>query len=391
MQHTDGSIQYQLSAYTEKTFQWLLSLQDRKHVGTESRFKLLLTSLRDIVENTEGDRKKRLENLKNKRAELDKEIKAIELGIAPENYTNSQVQERLELFTRQCYELISDFREVEDNFKKIHRNIVEQHTKAEQNKGAIVGYAFEAYDGLRNSSQGRSFYAFWEFLISRSGQEEWKELTEQLMDLLIDRSIQADENFLKNVKSLLLQQGKTVYDANDKMADKLSRIITEKEIARHRRLRKQINAIKEKAFELMEEEVTCGLNLEEKPEIRMVMDRPLSFHEKKLNPVLKQPVSGVETIADPERFSRMLNTSTIDKKYLWSKVEKALARKNTATLKEVLELQPLEQGLAEIVSYYGFAKDKPGRVQVIANTTELIPMNPQESLWVNVPYLLFSK
>jgi len=142
---------------------------------------------------------------------------------------------------------------------------------------------------------------------------------------------------------------------------------------------------------LMEDEVTCGLSIEEKPEIRMVMDRPLTFLEKKSNPVLKQPVSGVETITDPERFSRMLNTSSIDRKHLWAKVERALAQKQTATLKEVLELHPLEQGLAEVVSYYGFAKDKPGRVQILANTTEQIPMNLQEGLWVIVPYLLFSK
>src|SRR4051812_17609020 len=149
----EGNTQYQLSAHTEKVFQWMQNLQLRQHVGTESRFKLLFNSLRDIVENTEDDRTKRLEILKNKKSEIEKEIKAIEMGRGPERYSNAQVQERLELFTRLCYELISDFREVEDNFKNIHRSIVEQHTKAEQNKGAIPGFAFDAYDTLRNSNQ----------------------------------------------------------------------------------------------------------------------------------------------------------------------------------------------------------------------------------------------
>ncbi len=183
----DGSIQYQLSAHTERLFLWIVSLQNRHHVGTESRFKLLFNSLRDIVEHTEDDAKKRLELLKDKRAEIDKEIKAIELGIAPDSYNNAQVQERLDLFSRLCYELIGDFREVEDNFKQIHRSIVEHHTRTEQHKGAIVGYAFEAYDALRTSSQGKSFYAFWDFIISRAGQEEWRNLTEELLTLLRER------------------------------------------------------------------------------------------------------------------------------------------------------------------------------------------------------------
>ncbi len=151
---------------------------------------------------------------------MTKKIKALELGITPINYSNAQVQERLELFTRLCYELISDFREVEDNFKQIHRSIVEHHTKAEQNKGAIIGFAFEAYDALRTSSQGKSFYAFWDFLISRAGQEDWRQLTEQLISLLEDREIETDKTFIQNIKSFLLEQGKSVYNANDKMAEK---------------------------------------------------------------------------------------------------------------------------------------------------------------------------
>lgn len=391
LQDAEGNIQYQLSAHTEKVFQWLLTLQARNHVGTESRFKLLFNSLQDIVEKTEDDRPKRLEMLKDRRAEIDKEIKAIELGVAPDNYSNAQVQERLELFTRLCYELISDFREVEDNFKQIHRAIVEQHTKAEQNKGAIVGFAFAAYDALRNSNQGKSFYAFWDFLISRAGQHDWKELTGQLLDLLKDRGIEADSAFLENIKSLLLEQGKTVYDANDKMAEKLSRIISEKEIARHKRLRQQIGNIKELIFDLMDDDVNGGITLDEGVEIKMLMERKLQFELKKAIVSVKQPVAASEKIADPERFSRMVNTTHIDKKRLWQKVEHALKVKQTATLKEVLEQQPLENGIAEIVSYFSFLGDKASRVQVIHNTSEHIPLNEAATKFVEVPYLLFSK
>ncbi|PSL35916.1 DUF3375 domain-containing protein [Chitinophaga ginsengisoli] len=389
----EGNTQYQLSAYTEKVFQWMQTLQLRQHVGTESRFKLLFNSLRDIVENTEDDRAKKLEILKNKRADIDKEIKALELGIVPDRYNNAQVEERLELFTRLCYELISDFREVEDNFKAIHRTIVEQHTKAEQSKGAIIGFAFEAYDSLRNSNQGKSFYAFWDFLISRAGQEEWRELTDQLLHTITERKISGDEQFLQNIKSMLLQQGKTVYDANDKMAEKLSRIISEKEIARHRRLRKQINGIKEFVFDLIEEDdnIDCGITLDDSAGIRMVMEKKLALEQKKTIVDVKQPANATEQIEDVTRFSRLLNTSFISRKQLWEKVEHALKDKQTATLKEVLEHSPLENGLAEIISYYDFLREKASRAYIVKNTTELIPLNAEKTRFVEVPYLLFGK
>src|ERR1700722_130267 len=304
---SDAVTRYQLSAHSEKLFQWLQSLGKRQFVGTDSRFRFLFQTLREMVEYTEDDAVKRLEELKNRKAEIDKEIKKIEMGIQPEIYTNAQLRERLDWFTRLSHELLSDFREVEDNFKLIHRHIVGQHTRAEINKGAIVGYAFEAYDALRKSDQGKSFYAFWDFLISRAGQEEWRLLTDQLLQLLQARNIGADGEFVEHIKSLLLQQGRSVYEANDRMAEKLSRIITEKEIARNRRLRRQIGQIKELALQFMDPAPPpCGITLNEPQPIRMPMERRLNLVERQASPSVKQPANAREKIEDMERFGPLL-------------------------------------------------------------------------------------
>lgn len=389
----DAVTQYQLSAHTEKLFQWLHSLEKRQFVGTESRFRFLFQTLREMVEYTEDNTTRRLEELKNRRAEIDKEIKRIELGFKPEIYTNAQLRERLDWFTRLSHELLSDFREVEDNFKYIHRNIVEQHTRAEVHKGAIVGYAFEAYDALRKSDQGKSFYAFWDFLVSRAGQQEWRELTDQLLELLQDREIEGDRDFVQNIKSLLLQQGRNVYDSNDKMAEKLSRIITEKEIARHRRLRQQIGAIKELVFQFMDADQppACGLQLTQPAPIRMHMERKLNLAERVTAGPVKQPSNATEKIEDAVRFNRMLNTNHIDRKKLWQKVEDTLQKKSTATLLEVIESNGLEHGVGEVISYFSFLRERASRVQSMREITELIPLNEEKTRFIEVPYLLFSK
>jgi hypothetical protein len=388
----DGTTMYQLSAHTEKVFQWLQTLSRRDFVGTESRFKMLFNSLHDIVEKTEDDRFKRLEELKSKRADIDREINALEHGASVEVYSNAQVEERLEMFTRLCYELLGDFREVEDNFRQIHRNIVEQHTRAEMNKGAIVGYAFDAYDALRNSNQGRSFYAFWDFLISRAGQEEWRQLTSQLLELLQLRNIDSDYYFLDNIKSMLLEQGRVVYEANDKMAEKLSRIITEKELAQHKRLRQQIGGIKELVLQLMDQDsVPCSIKVEGSAEIKLSMDRKLLQEPRNMPAMVKQPVGGSETIEDMERFSRMLNTPFVDKKKLWQNVEDILKNKHTATLREIIEIAGLEHGLSEVVAYFSFVKDKGGKAQIMSSMSEHIALNSEGTRFIEVPYLLFNR
>jgi hypothetical protein len=388
----DAMTRYQLSAHSEKLFQWLQNLEKRQFVGTESRFRFLFQTLRDMVEYTEDDTVRRLEELKNRKAEIDKEIKRLEMGFKPEIYTNAQLRERLEWFTRLSHELLSDFREVEDNFKYIHRQIVEQHTKAEVSKGSIVGYAFEAYDSLRKSDQGKSFYAFWDFLVSREGQEEWRQLTDQLLQLLNDRDIESDGEFVQNIKSLLLQQGRSVYEANDRMAEKLSRIITEKEIARHRRLRRQIGQIKELALQFMSEEPpACGAILEEPEPIRMSMERRLNLVERQGSPSVRQPANAHEKIEDIERFGRLLGASHIDKKHLWKKVEAVLSAKTTATLAEIIETAGLDHGVAEVVSYFSFLREKSGKVQAMQEITELIPLDAERTKFIEVPYLLFSR
>lgn len=389
---SDSVTQYQLSAHTEKLFQWLQSLEKRQFVGTESRFKFLFQTLREMVEYTEDNATRRLEELKNRRAEIDKEIKRIEMGFKPEIFTNAQIRERLEWFTRLSHELLSDFREVEDNFKHIHRHIVEQHTKAEIHKGAIVGFAFEAYDALRKSDQGKSFYAFWDFLVSRAGQEEWRQLTDQLLQLLQDRNIDNDTDFVQNIKSLLLQQGRSVYDSNDRMAEKLSRIITEKEIARHRRLRQQIGSIKELFFRFMDDSPPpCGIQLKEPAPIKMNMERKLNLVEKQTAGVVKQPSNAKEKIEDVLRFNRLLNTSHIDKKKLWDNVEETLKKKTTATLSEIIGTTTLEHGMAEVISYFSFLREKASRVQAMQEITELIPLDEDKTKFIEVPYLLFSR
>src|ERR1700727_2008728 len=56
---SEAVTQYQLSAHTEKLFQWLQSLEKRQFVGTESRFRFLFQTLREMVEYTEEDAAKR--------------------------------------------------------------------------------------------------------------------------------------------------------------------------------------------------------------------------------------------------------------------------------------------------------------------------------------------
>ena len=96
---------------------------------------------------------------------------------------STQIKEKFFWVNNEARKLLSDFRQVEQNFKDITHSIKEKQLKEALIKGMIVGFVLDADDSLKDSDQGKSFYAFWKFLMSPSKQEELKYLIERVYDL----------------------------------------------------------------------------------------------------------------------------------------------------------------------------------------------------------------
>jgi hypothetical protein len=73
-------------------------------------------------------------------------------------------------------QLLSDFRGIEQNFREVAENVQKAHLESNISKGSVMGQVLNEYESLRNSDQGRSFYAFFDFLISDIHQQELESL-----------------------------------------------------------------------------------------------------------------------------------------------------------------------------------------------------------------------
>ncbi len=112
--------QFDLTPATEKAIAWLGSLTERAFVGTESRLLTLFALLEQISAGTETDPIKRVDDLRKKRDELDVEIARVLAGDAPA-LDDTAVKDRFQQFQQLARELLSDFREVEHNFRLLDR------------------------------------------------------------------------------------------------------------------------------------------------------------------------------------------------------------------------------------------------------------------------------
>jgi len=256
-----------LSKHIEKVFQVFELLKEKEFVGTESKFRDVFHKLRDIVQNANPDKEKRLEELEKQKQAIDEEIRKIKIGGFVPIYEDYQVKSRYEDVNRLANELIGDFKEVEDNFKEITRRIYERQQQVNLSKGQMLAETFDALYELRATDQGKSFYAFWQFMLDDAGQADFQKLTKEVYQVLEDRGIEVASRSLRKLKTLLHLAARKVLEKNGILADKLSREIIAKDQLESRKTRELMAAIRSLAIKRLDKplESDVCLSLETNP------------------------------------------------------------------------------------------------------------------------------
>ena len=93
------------------------------------------------------------------------------------------VRDRYQQFAGTARELLADFREVEDNFRKLDRQLREKIAGWHGGKGELLDDVLGSRESIAGSDQGRSFQAFYGFLLSQARQEELSSLLDRVHSL----------------------------------------------------------------------------------------------------------------------------------------------------------------------------------------------------------------
>jgi hypothetical protein len=356
----NGDIFYELSPHTNKTINWIYSLEKKEFVGAESKFKDIFNKLKELVEFTNENIEKRIEILEDKKLNIEQEIQQLKIGEDVKVFEEHEIIPRFQQLTFSAKELLSDFKEVEDNFKNITKDIYQKHTDENISKSDILTFTFNALDDLKESYQGKSFYAFWRFLMDRNLQEEWNILTNELYQTLAEKNIQINDTFLKGMKNYLHTSGNKVYQANDKMAKKLSRIIRENDNSEKKLAKKVIQEIKNYLTEISRSKTRPDLSIEVEVinKISIPFDKRLTFEPKEEVTYNDKPKLAENDISQSNQLSKIFKENVIDKNLLRNRIKEMLKSKSQTTLNEVIEHNGgIEKGLPELFGYFGIVKD----------------------------------
>ncbi|MCF7990128.1 MAG: DUF3375 domain-containing protein [Thiohalocapsa sp.] len=343
--------QFDLTPATEKAIAWLVSLTERPFVGTESRLLTLFALLEQIGAGTEADPARRLEDLRKKRDALDAEIARVEAGDVP-LLDDTAIKDRFLQFQQLARELLADFREVEHNFRSLDRKVREKIALWEGAKGALLDEIMGEHDAIGDSDQGRSFRAFWDFLMSSRRQEELSERLEQILALPAIAALAPDPR-TRRVHYDWLEAGEHTQRTVAQLSQQLRRFLDDRAFLENRRILELLHGIESKALALRDGPpagtVTAidGMGAD----IRLPLERPL------YSPRVKSRLAELVLDASDADIdtARLFDQVVVDKARLRASVQRALRRRPQITLRELLDTEPLQQGLAELVAYLELA------------------------------------
>ncbi len=344
---------FDLMPSTEKALTWLENLAEKQFVGTESRLLMVFELLRQMVTGAETNPEIRIAELEQRKAEIDNQIKAIASGHVS-LMDETALRDRYLQVNSTARELLGDFRAVEHNFRELDRAVREKIASWDGSKGELLHKIFGERDAIADSDQGRSFRAFWDFLMSPASQDELTSLLEDVFKMDALTSFTQDKR-LKRIHFDWLEAGEYTQRTVAKLSQQLRRYLDEQAYLENKRIMQILDHVNVNAL-LAKQQCPDGVFMlmdEDSPRINLPMEKPL--YTPPVKAVLQDTVlSGVADNLVPDA---LFNQIIIDKKQLLSNITKARGLRSQVTLKQVVELFPLEHGLAELIMYLSIAAE----------------------------------
>ena len=220
-------------------------------------------------------------------------------------------------------------------------------------KGKLLDDIFGKQDVIWGSDQGRSFRAFWEFLMTPVRQTELNDLLVRVLNLPEIQELSRDR-FLHDIKFHLLDAGEKVYKMSNLLVEQLRRYLDSQAYLETRRIMELIKSVEKSAIEL-KDGAPAGKDLmqvaDTKANIDLIMCRTLFSPPKRENFDTGRITEGEAEL----EIAALYRQSYIDANDLKANIGKALQLQSQVSLAHLTKLFPIQKGLAEVVAYLHIA------------------------------------
>lgn len=352
--------QFQLTRYAEEAIRFVDSAVSRGNslVGTESRLRLVIETLEDIVRGASADPDRRLEYLRAQRRIIDDEIAAIESGKSVQVYRPAQIRERFQTAVELLKALQSDFRAVEERFQAIARDVQQLQAQGNDSRGGILSYALDAEDLLKTQDEGISFYAFVAFLFSPSQQAALYKSIDEIHQLAALADQHESLARVRRMVPSLLAEAEKVMRTTARLSTTLRRLLDARAAADRMRLANVLSEIRQAALRLggPPQDVNIQLSIETDAELVSPLARTFWTPAESFDSgqVVAHQFDETQRARISAAFARM---QRLDFRRLRRSIRELTREGRSHTLVELTERFPIRGGVVELLGYLQIAHD----------------------------------
>lgn len=341
---------YDLTPAVQHAMDFVTDLQARSFVGTESRLQTIFELLRQLADGSDPDPERHLADLRRRRDELDAKIARAEAG-HPDVLDPAARRDRYQQFARTARELLTDFRQVEENFRQLDRQLREQIAGWVGSKGELLDEMIADRRSISESDQGRSFRAFYDLLLSAERQAELSDLLDRVHDTTAGNAADIDE-----LDPRLARTHFDWIDASERtqrtvrqLSDQLRRFLDDQVWIENRRVFELLRSVEQNALQVRNERPDIEMTIDDtKVSVALPLERPLFRPSRTADLDHATVEAGIGELD----LDALEAHAQIDRAALVDRVHQAIGAKQHARLADVVADAPLEHGLAELVGYF---------------------------------------
>ncbi|MCF6154081.1 MAG: DUF3375 domain-containing protein [Candidatus Brocadia sp.] len=393
-QNSDEPI-YELTPATENALKWIDDLDKPEFVGTESRLKNLFEKLKELSSKTKRDFAARIKELEAKKKSIEQEIENVKHG-KMDILDDRQIKEHYFLIEETAKHLLADFRQVEENFRILDRNFRKKIITTSQTKGKVLEEFFQQQDFLLETDQGRSFLAFWEFLLSQSKQDEFEKMIEDVLSIPVIQQMRKENFSIDNIRNNLVDAGDKTNKTTNSLLEQLRKYLEHKSFFENKRIHDNIIEVLKIISENTEIDYSKLSLLELDKTIRVDLMLAHDWDVRGFKPPQKikfsnnNPEEGKSTGNNDLLFEQF----EIDIAELKNNIKTALKHKSQISFTDFVKEFKIRKGVAEVVAYVEIAskeKNKHTVNEALQEVIEIRNSKTNKNFKVRVPQIIFSR
>lgn len=341
----------------EVALRFCQGLDQRSTGTTASHLRIVQEAVRDFAVAISPNPNERIALLEQKKAELQREIDALNAGVVTE-LSEAQQRERM----REIYQLASvltgDFRRVEDEIRELDQNIRIQMIESGAKRGDILLSVMKKEALLAETDAGSAFEGFFQLLCDQNRSTEFKDQLRSILSKPVAVQLTPQQHqFLSQLMRELSHESERVFHIRRRTEEGLRAYLESGAALENRAIDQLLHQLERIAVDLkdagIEPKTATTLSLPVGP-IKITSPDSMCLRA----PDEKLDTSGVEEQIN----SRIPNSQMLDcldavqVKEIAIRIRGTLLRHGPMTIAAIAAIQPMKSGLEELVAYLRVAR-----------------------------------